>query len=124
MRITKREHACLVVEHSGEQLVIDPGSFTAPLQGIDSIVAVVLTHEHPDHWTPEHLERLREANPDVPIYGPQGVADAATGFDVTVVAEGDEVMVGGFTLSFHGSRHAVIHESIPVIDNVGVFVNG
>jgi|SRR5690554_1801036 len=123
MRITKREHACLVVEDQGEQLVIDPGSFTAPLEGLDSLVAVVVTHEHPDHWTPEHLERLRSMRADVPIYGPAGVAAAAESFDVQVVADGDEVTVGNFTLSFHGKEHAVIHRSLPIVDNVGVFVN-
>jgi hypothetical protein len=30
---------------------------------------------------------------------------------------------GPFTLRFFGGRHSVIHESIPVIDNVGVLVD-
>ncbi len=29
-----------------------------------------------------------------------------------------------FTLEFFGGQHAVIHESLPVVDNVGVLVNG
>ena len=33
------------------------------------------------------------------------------------------VEVGPFRLRFFGGRHAVIHSSIPVIDNVGVLVN-
>ncbi len=45
-------------------------------------------------------------------------------YDVTVVAPGETVTVGPFTLAFYGGRHNVIHESIPVIDNVGVLVNG
>lgn len=123
MRITKREHACLIVEQDGEQLVIDPGSFTAPLEGVERLTAIVITHEHPDHWTAEHLGALRAANPEAPIYGPAGVAAAIDGFDVTVVADGDEVTTGAFTLSFHGKEHAVIHHTLPVVDNVGVFVN-
>ncbi len=31
--------------------------------------------------------------------------------------------VGAFTLRFFGGTHAVIHSSIPTIDNVGVLVN-
>ena len=34
------------------------------------------------------------------------------------------VEVEPFTLEFFGKEHAVIHPSIPVIDNVGVLVNG
>jgi L-ascorbate metabolism protein UlaG (beta-lactamase superfamily) len=84
----------------------------------------VVTHEHADHWTPDQLTHLLATNPDATVYGPSGVATAAEGFDVHVVADGDTVEVGPFTLAFHGSRHAVIHESIPVIDNVGVLVDG
>lgn len=121
MRITKHEHACLRLEKEGRTLIIDPGSFTLPLDDLHGLEAVVLTHEHPDHWTPQHLERLRSAARDLPVYAPAGVA--AAGAEVTVVAPGDTVTAGPFTLTFHGGRHAVIHESIPVIDNVGVLVD-
>ncbi|KQQ00848.1 MULTISPECIES: MBL fold metallo-hydrolase [unclassified Rathayibacter] len=124
MRLTKLEHSTVLVEEAGARLVIDPGSFTRPVDGTADTVAVVITHEHPDHWTPEQLERLRGANPSLRIFGPAGVAAAAEGFDVETVAEGDLVEVGPFELRFFGSRHAVIHRSIPVIDNVGVLVDG
>jgi L-ascorbate metabolism protein UlaG (beta-lactamase superfamily) len=123
MRVTKFEHAALRVDLEGRSLLIDPGSFTLPLDDLAKVVAVVLTHEHPDHWTSDHLDRIREAVPDVPIYGPQGVANAAAGYDVIVVNPGDTVTVEPFALQFFGGTHAVIHESIPVIDNVGVLVN-
>lgn len=124
MRLTKLEHATVLVEEAGARLVIDPGSFTRPVEGGAETVAVVITHEHADHWTAEQLERLRTANPSLRVLGPAGVAAAAEGFDVETVAEGDVVEVGPFELRFFGSRHAVIHRSIPVIDNVGVLVNG
>ena len=124
MRITKYEHATLTLEKGGDRLVIDPGSFLASLTDFASITAVVLTHEHPDHWTERALEQIREANPDVPIFGPEGVANAVSGVDITVVSPGDTVEADGFTLQFFGGEHAVIHSSIPVIDNVGVLVDG
>ncbi|TQJ31890.1 MBL fold metallo-hydrolase [Microbacterium sp. SLBN-146] len=123
MRVTKFEHAALRVDKEGSSLLIDPGSFTLPIAELASVVAVVLTHEHPDHWTPEHLDRVRASVPGVPIYGPDGVANAAPGYDITVVHPGDTVTVEPFTLQFFGGTHNVIHESIPVIDNVGVLVN-
>ncbi|QHF19941.1 MBL fold metallo-hydrolase [Rathayibacter sp. VKM Ac-2762] len=124
MRLTKLEHAAVLIEEDGARLVIDPGSFTRPVEGTTDTVAVVLTHEHADHWTPEQLQRLRDAAPSLRILGPAGVAAAAEGFDVETVADGDVVTVGPFELRFFGARHAVIHRSIPVIDNVGVLVNG
>ncbi|MBF4462000.1 MULTISPECIES: MBL fold metallo-hydrolase [unclassified Rathayibacter] len=123
MRLTKLEHATVLVEEAGARLVLDPGSFTRPVEGTSATVAVVITHEHADHWTAEQLERLRAANPSLRIFGPAGVAAAAHGFDVETVAEGDVVRVGPFELRFFGSRHAVIHRTIPVVDNVGVLVD-
>lgn len=123
MRVTKFEHATLTLVQSGRTLVIDPGSYTTPLADLDDVVAIVLTHEHPDHWTPDHLDRLLKAYPGIPVFGPAGVVAAAAGYEVTQVDPGDTVEVEPFRLRFFGGRHAVIHESIPVIDNVGVLVN-
>jgi len=141
MKLTKLEHAALILEVSGQKLFIDPGSFTAPLTDTAGAAAIVITHEHADHWTLEQLQRITEVNPGVPIYAPAGVASAvavAVAADrsspgssgdrhrpgpVTVVTDGDSTNIGLFTLRFFGRTHAVIHESIPVVDNVGVLVN-
>ncbi|MCT9820351.1 MBL fold metallo-hydrolase [Microbacterium sp. W1N] len=128
MRVTKHEHACQRLQKSGRTLLIDPGSFTLPLIDVEGLVAVLITHQHADHWTPEHLERLRRDAPGVPVYAPAGVAAAVAESDidleVTVVSPGDEIDLDPFTVRFFGGRHAVIHESIPVVDNVGVLVDG
>ncbi len=129
MRVTKHEHAALTLEAQGSRLMIDIGGYTMPPERLTQVVAVVVTHEHADHWTPEHLSRILAASPAARIFAPQGVADAiasnpaAEGIEVTVVAPGEELFVAPFTLRFFGGRHAVIHESMPVVDNVGVLVN-
>ncbi|WP_395640614.1 MBL fold metallo-hydrolase [Pseudolysinimonas sp.] len=123
MRITKYEHACLVLTVADESIVLDPGSFFTPLE-FPNVVAIVITHEHADHWTPEHLRRILEKNQDARIIAPQGVATAAGDeFEVEVVAAGDVVQAGAFKLEFFGGDHEVIHASIPGIDNLGVLVN-
>ena len=124
MRLTKLEHSALVLERSGEKLFLDPGNYTAAITEGSGAVAIVITHEHPDHWTPEQLRRILDVSPDARIFGPAGVALAAgSEFPVEVVRNGDTVTVGRFTLQFFGEKHAVIHPSIPVIDNVGVLIN-
>jgi len=124
MRVTKHEHACLRIESEGRTLLVDPGGFTLPLHDLRRVVGVVITHEHPDHWTPEHLQRLLDAFPDAPIFAPAGVAAAAAGFQISVVSPGDTVEVDPFTLEFFGGTHNVIHSSMPAVDNVGVLVDG
>ena len=123
MRVTKHEHAALRIEDSGKLLLIDPGGLTLPLEDLGTAVAVVITHEHPDHWMPQQLDRILEATGGIPIYAPEGVAKAAAGYDITVVHPGDTVTIEPFTLRFFGGTHAVIHETIPLVDNVGVLVN-
>jgi len=123
MRVTKLEHACLVIEESGKTLVVDPGSFTTAVIDVKNVVAIVITHEHQDHWTPEQLGRILAMSPDARIFGPAGVVAAASDFDITEVKQGDRVEVQPFTLAFYGEKHAVIHHSLPVVDNVGVLIN-
>jgi len=123
MRVTKHEHAALRIEDNGKLLLVDPGGFTLPLDDVNDAVAIVITHEHTDHWTPDQLDRILKDTGGVPVYAPEGVAKAAPGYDITVVHPGDTVTIDPFTLRFFGGRHAVIHESIPVVDNVGVLVN-
>jgi L-ascorbate metabolism protein UlaG (beta-lactamase superfamily) len=122
MKVTKYEHATLQVSIGDDNLIVDPGMYLS-LAEFSRVLAVVITHEHSDHWTPDQLNRIRERSPDTRILGPAGVAKDAAEFDVEVVKAGDTIEVGPFTLTFFGEKHAVIHESIVVPDNVGVLIN-
>jgi len=122
MILTKREHACLVLEHEGATLVIDPGVFTAPFD-TPGLAGIVVTHEHADHVTAEHLDRLLASAEGVELFAPAGVAAALPGYAWQIVTAGDARSAGPFSLAFSGGRHAVIHASIPVVDNLGVMVN-
>ena len=124
MRITKYEHATLRIDDAGRSTIIDPGSELRTLGNPTDVDAVVITHEHPDHWTPEHVLRILESNPDAQVLAPMGVASAVAGaFPVTVIEPGDEAQAGAFRFRFFGGQHAVIHSSVPMIENVGVLVN-
>lgn len=125
MEVTKLEHACLVVTEGDARLVIDPGDFTRPVEAT-GVVAVVVTHEHPDHATPDQLRGIIARNPDAVVLGPAGVAAAFAdeGIAVDTVTDGDHRRIGPFTLDFHGTRHQLIHSSVPVVDDTGVLVNG
>jgi L-ascorbate metabolism protein UlaG (beta-lactamase superfamily) len=123
MMITKREHACLVIEHAGATLIIDPGSLAAEFTE-KSAVAIVVTHEHLDHVTRDHLDRLvKGAAGVVELFGPPGVAAALPDFSWNVVSSGEARTVGEFDLVFCGGRHAATHRTIATVDNLGVVVN-
>ncbi len=124
MKITKYEHACLGIEEGGQRLIIDPGTFTMPLADYKNIFGVVVTHVHPDHLDPEKLTAIIRDNPNVAIYTVKAVADQlGSGMPLHVVTGGDRGKVGNFNLEFFGGKHAEIHKTIPLTDNVGVMIN-
>jgi L-ascorbate metabolism protein UlaG (beta-lactamase superfamily) len=118
MRIIKHGHACVRLEHGAHAVVVDPGMFTAA-DAVDGATAVLVTHEHPDHWTPDLLRAT-----DAPVYTIDAVAaqirelapDVAE--RVTVVTPGEALQVG-VSVEVHGHKHAVIHPELPHFDNSG-----
>jgi len=124
MKITKHGHACLEVSNDSQTLIIDPGSYTEELTGLGDVVAVVITHKHDDHCDEAKIAKIKEANPDVQIFGTSEVAARLEGQKVTTVYHGDYYEVGSFKLEFFGDMHQIIHRSIPLIQNTAVLVNG
>jgi L-ascorbate metabolism protein UlaG (beta-lactamase superfamily) len=118
MRITKFGHACVRLEHGGASVVLDPGMFTDP-EALDGVDAVVITHEHPDHYLPEHLART-----DAPVFTIAAVAaklrDEAPDVSerVTIVSPGESFDPGIPAVSV-GELHAVIHPDLPRFYNSG-----
>jgi L-ascorbate metabolism protein UlaG (beta-lactamase superfamily) len=122
MRISKYEHALLVVEQAAAQLVIDPGSYSN-LPALQNVVAVVFTHLHDDHTSQEHAQTISRNFPAVKMFGTQEVVEKLTGLNVQAVYHGDHYEVGPFQIDFYGDLHQVIHRSIPLVQNVGVMIN-
>ena len=119
MRLTKFGHSCVRVEYDGTTLVLDPGVFT-DVEAVDGADVVLITHEHPDHFHPDHLRRT-----DAPIFTIAAVA-AQIGEQapdlaerVTVIAPGEEFGAGAIPVTAVGELHAVIHPELPRFDNSG-----
>lgn len=123
MKITKYEHACLVVEDSGAKLVIDPGNFSPSLPKVTGVAAVVITHVHADHINEPKVKQIITDNPEIKVFSTQQVADAFPNIKPVVVSPGSMHQIGPFTLAFFGGDHATIHASFPPTQNVGVLVN-
>ena len=122
MRISKYEHALLVLEQESAQLVLDPGSYSN-LPELTNVAAVVFTHLHDDHTSVDHAHKIKNKFPEAKIFGTQEVVDKLTGFGVQAVYHGDHYEVGPFQIDFYGDLHQVIHRSIPLVQNVGVMIN-
>ena len=122
MRITKFGHSCVRIEHEGRTVVVDPGGFTQP-EAVDGVDAVLVTHEHPDHYAPANLART-----DAPVFTIDAVAarireeapDVAE--RVTVVSPGESFETAGLPVRAVGELHAVIHPDLPRFHNSGYVV--
>lgn len=123
MKITKYNHACMVLEHDTETLVIDPGNLSKDFEIPRRVAAVVITHEHADHLDKAHLTAILDKNPDAVIIGPASLTELLGDLRFRAAVTGTPMTVGGFELEFYGDKHALIHGSLPQVDNLGIVVN-
>lgn len=121
MKITKFGHACVRLERNGRAIVIDPGVMTPEPDALAGVEAVLITHEHFDHFDPDRLRGLR-----ADVYTCPGAARHLSGLGerVHVVRDGDDFSVAGFQVSVSGDKHHFSHPDVPPVDNVGFLIDG
>ncbi|MER7809599.1 MBL fold metallo-hydrolase [Streptomyces sp900116325] len=126
LTLTKKTHSCIRLEKDGRTLVIDPGGFSEQDAALGAD-AMLVTHEHADHFDEGRLRAGLEANPAAEIWTLRSVAEqlsAAFPGRVHTVGHGDTFTAAGFDVQVHGELHAVIHPDIPRITNIGFLVDG
>jgi len=107
-----------LVDDGSTRVWLDAGSGTlANLQrhsALDAIDAVVLSHEHPDHWSDiegwHNVLRFVTGRRDFPVYAPAGLRertyqDTAPWMAWHRVADGDRVAVGSVAMTFSRTDH-------------------
>ncbi|MDX3526838.1 MBL fold metallo-hydrolase [Streptomyces sp. ID05-39B] len=126
MKLTKKAHACVRLEKAGRTLVLDPGAFTEEDAALGA-EAILVTHEHPDHFSEERLRAALDADPAAEIWTLASVAEKIAGAfpgRVHTVGHGDSFTAAGFDVQVHGELHAVIHPDLPRVTNVGFLIDG
>lgn len=126
MKLTKKSHACVRLDKEGRTLVIDPGAFSEEDAALGAD-AILITHEHPDHFDEFRLRAAMEDNPTAEIWTLGSVAERITAAfpgRVHTVGHGDTFTAAGFDVQVHGELHAVIHPDLPRVTNVGYLIDG
>lgn len=115
MKVTKLEHACLILDNNTTRLIVDPGSFTNLPEDLSNINCLVITEEHADHYNLENVKKVLAQNPGAKIITTEAVASALkeSGIQSTAIKGSAEIEVGRFKLRLIEGDHAVIYGQSP-----------
>jgi L-ascorbate metabolism protein UlaG (beta-lactamase superfamily) len=125
MRFTKLGHSCVRLEKDGAVLVIDPGGWSEPVVALAGAAAVLVTHEHPDHFDADAIRAALRASPELTLWANPSITAqfAEFGDRVHQTRHGDALSVAGFDVHVYGQDHARIHQDIPLVINTGFLVD-
>lgn len=126
MKLTKFGHACVRLEKDSHRLLIDPGAMTPEADIFEGVEAVLITHEHFDHFEVDRLLKAVANQANLTIYTCPGVARhlEVLGERVRVVKNGDVFTIAGFEVSVVGEKHHYSHPDAPPVDNIGFLIDG
>ncbi|HZB66692.1 MAG TPA: MBL fold metallo-hydrolase [Ornithinibacter sp.] len=121
MRITHLGHACLLVEMADCRILLDPGTLAEDLSGVGDLDGVVVTHQHADHLDPDRLPGIVASSPGaVVLCDPQSVEILGRAGVEAREHGGTPTALGPVTVTPVGQQHALIHDELPRVTNVGV----
>lgn len=115
MKLTKYEHACLILDNGTSRLVIDPGCFTNLPSDLSGVGCLVVTEEHVDHFDLNNVRKLIEQNPNLKIFTTKSVNTQLSkdGVDSVGIEGKAVVKEAGYTLSFYETDHAPVYQKSP-----------
>ncbi|CAN5825182.1 MBL fold metallo-hydrolase [soil metagenome] len=123
MIVTRLGHASLLVESPSTRLLIDPGAYSNGWHDLTDLDGMIVTHQHADHLDARHLASTMTANPAARLVVEPQCADVVPGCRPEVAEVGETIRVGDLTVETVGGSHALIHERVPRVGNVGYVVS-
>lgn len=126
MKIKKFAQCCLLVEVGGKKIITDPGSYSTDQDTVTGIDAVVITHEHGDHFHAESVQAIVTQNPTAVIITNSGVGKKLDelGIAHTIVEGRGKTTIGDVAIEAFDCRHEEIFEEIGQVQNTGYLITG
>jgi len=124
MIIKKIRHCCFTIKINNTTFITDPGSFTVPDEMMRAD-ALLLSHEHEDHYVPENIQALIKLNPDLKIYTNEPVHELLKDENIEseVMAGGDVLEYEGISIQAVGEWHEEIYEQFGMVKNIGFYID-
>ncbi len=114
MKIKKIGHCCLRIEEKGLVILTDPGIFSTDQDEEVGLDAILITHEHPDHFHIESIKKIVQNNPGIEIYSNSAVKQLAdeAGLSCKEIKDGEELVIKGVKIESFSCDHAEIYNSV------------
>lgn len=125
VQVTRLGHATLLIQTHMLRLLIDPGGFSSDWHEVTDLDALLITHQHPDHVDAAGVAALMEGNPGTRVLVEQAVVPmlADHGVEAAGVEPEEWIDLGGLGVEVVGGIHALIHDSIRRVGNVGFVIS-
>ena len=113
--VTKIHHSCLTVDDGSTRLLLDPGQL-GPRPSLDGVDAVLITHNHFDHFDPELVKEALHRG--IPVWAPGDALDELGGLDARddgdlhEAVTGTTLRIGTLPVQVAGNRHAEVHPTL------------
>ncbi len=123
MKITKYGHCALLIEIDDVRIMTDPGSFSNGFEEVGNLDAIVITHEHVDHFHVPSLHAVLKQNPNAIVVTNSAVAKLceAENIKTTIVEDGQKTDIKNLELEGKGTIHAEVFEAFGRVMNTGYF---
>ncbi|MBI2583897.1 MAG: MBL fold metallo-hydrolase [Candidatus Aenigmarchaeota archaeon] len=125
MKITKIYHSCILLEENDAKILIDPGHWVfehtdAKPSDFSDVNAVLITHEHPDHFYPEALDEIRSSGARIITNKSLAPKIREKGMKADMLNPGEVTDVSGISVKAADCPHGIL--PVPVPENVGFVI--
>jgi L-ascorbate metabolism protein UlaG (beta-lactamase superfamily) len=95
LKLTKIVHSCVLVEDDEHTAIFDPGEFAwelNPLSKLDleKLDYVLITHEHPDHFSLDFVKALVDKFPELKIITTESIVEKLKDVGIKATEEPDD----------------------------------
>lgn len=124
MKVTKFAHSCLLIEVDGAKILTDLGSWNSEVPEVSNLDAVLITHEHQDHFDINKLKELLAKNVGAKVITHAAVGEKLreAGIEYQAIEPGERVEVGSAYVESCGSDHAIIYGTTSPCRNTGYLI--